>query len=234
VELFSKGQQDEAVALLLELERYGDFVGRMLEVSGWDGDVRAGDLAEQYLGALSLSPALEDYAGKLTSAALASKDALAPQTESLLKAMLALTEPSLDGAKGEFNLELDSVLQSTALAPDAGKQLDALASRLSLPKAVQQKLALEAYYGWLLDLSETVDQQALERCETIRGELGLQDSSVGELYSNTDIDELVLNACGDQLFANDRPFSPDAQAWLLMLERLMLARPGVINTVLQG
>jgi len=99
---------------------------------------------------------------------------------------------------------------------------------------VQQKLALEAYYGWLLDLSETVDKQALERCETIRSDLGLQDSSVGELYSNTDIDELVLNACGEQLFSNERPFAPDAQEWLLMLERLMLARPGVINSVLQA
>ena len=105
---------------------------------------------------------------------------------------------------------------------------------------------------------------------------------MGELYSNTDIDELVLNACAEQcasqiqtsqrftiarlhdctivrlhhrliatsplliiatshhrlarvrLFSNDRPFSPDDQQWLLMLERLLLARPGVINSVLQG
>jgi len=44
----------------------------------------------------------------------------------------------------------------------------------------------------------------------------------------------VLNACGEQLFSNERPFTPDAQEWLLMLERLMLARPGVINSVLQA
>ena len=53
-----------------QLSRYGDFVGKMLEVSGWDGGASATDLAEQYLGALSLSPALEAIAPQLLYSAV--------------------------------------------------------------------------------------------------------------------------------------------------------------------
>ena len=57
---------------------------------------------------------------------------------------------------------------------------------------------------------------------------------MGELYSKTHIDELVLSACCEQMFENDRPFTLDAQMWLFTLERLMLARPSVIHAVLRG
>lgn len=92
---------------------------------------------------------------------------------------------------------------------------------------------MQAYYGWLSDLSETVNREALERCEEVRKRLQLQDSSVGELYTKTGIDELVLEAVLQQLFDEDQP-SDEAKEFVLMLERLMLARPDVATSLLEG
>ena len=119
------------------------------------------------------------------------------------------------------------------LASGGDARLDGRAAELGLPVAVGQKLALEAYYGWLSDLSESVDRPALERAQEVRQRLGLRDSSVGELYSNTAIDEAVLAAALAELFDGDGA-SPEAQQWILMLERLMLARPGVATALLEG
>lgn len=79
-----------------------------------------------------------------------------------------------------------------------------------------------------------MDRAALERCEEMRASLGLQDSSVGELYTNTAIDELVLEACLEQLFDGEVPPSTEAQQWILMLERMMIARPGVATSLLEA
>ena len=99
-ELYAAGKSSEAAALMQRLVSYGGFVGRMLELSGWDGDAAAGDLAEQYLGALTLTPELDNSVdSKLTEL---SKAGLASGDEALLDAMLALSAPGLDAAKATF------------------------------------------------------------------------------------------------------------------------------------
>lgn len=227
-ELFAEGKQSDAVELVRKLVKYGGFIGNMLELSGWDGDKRAGDLAEQYLGALSLSPELESFGCKVSSLV----EGLNTGDESLLAAMLALSAPGLDDAKKQYRAQLEEQLAKGGVT--GSSTLHARASELGLTPAVQQKLALEAYYGWLSDLSENVDRSALERCQEVRQTLRLEDSSVGELYTNTAIDEVVLVACLEQLFENDVPPPPEAQQWVTMIERLMLARPGVAAAVLEG
>ncbi|KAL1523218.1 hypothetical protein AB1Y20_018170 [Prymnesium parvum] len=221
-ELAASGQSDAAGEMVRNVVRYGDFVGRMLELSGWGGGAPAADLAEEYLGALSLAPEMDDQASELSD--LAGKGG-----SSLLRAMLALSAPGLDEAKATFRKELDEVFGGAR-----SDNLNARARKLGLSPALQQKLALEAYYGWLSDLSENVDRAALERCEEMRASLGLQDSSVGELYTNTAIDELVLEACLEQLFDGEVPPSTEAQQWILMLERMMIARPGVATSLLEA
>ena len=67
----------------------------------------------------------------------------------------------------------------------------------------------------------------------MRSALRLEDSAVGELYSNTGIDEVVLSAAIEELYDGDVE-ADGAQAWVLMLERLMLARPGVATALLEG
>lgn len=46
-ELASAGKRGKAVEQIEAVGRYGNFIGRMLELSGWGGDSKAADLAEQ-------------------------------------------------------------------------------------------------------------------------------------------------------------------------------------------
>ena len=57
----------------------------------------------------------------------------------------------------------------------------------------------------------------------MRGCLGLSASSVGELYSNTDIDALVLDKVRESLIKG--PLTAKDRDWLGYIERELLARP---------
>ena len=96
-----------------------------------------------------------------------------------------------------------------------------------------QRLALEAYYGWLTDASETADRAALERSDEVRRCLGVDAAGVAELYANTEIDELVLSACCEAMLKEESPLSSTAAAELAYLERQLSARPGVGAAVIK-
>lgn len=245
VELMSAGSDEAAIALLEQLLSYGSFVGRMLTLSGWDDDAGFGDdaaaaLSERYLGALTIAPDKEAEANKLADVLLA-RGTTGSRAE-LLRSMLALASPELEGAKAKYSARLDAVLASCAKpegvtdSAELSAELADLGAFLGLPEAVQQKLGLETYYGWLLDLSENLSRPVLERASDVRQVLRLNDASVGELYTNTAVDVLVLEKAISQLAdeGGDGRVSSEDESWVLFLERLMLARPGVAIELLGG
>ena len=88
------------------------------------------------------------------------------------------------------------------------------------------------YYGWLADASEKGERQTLESCEAVRETLGVGTAATAELYASTEIDELVLTACCEQMLDVERPL-PQAEAqWLLYLEGQLAARPGTASSVM--
>lgn len=105
-----------------------------------------------------------------------------------------------------------------------------LAEELGLRPSLINRLALDAYYVWLLDSSERGDR-AIESCGAVRQCLGVELAAATELYAFTGIDELVLTARCEQMLNDGRPLSASAQQELAHLDGLMGARPGVANTI---
>mmetsp|Transcript_14755 Transcript_14755/g.43469 ORF Transcript_14755/g.43469 Transcript_14755/m.43469 type:complete len:688 (+) Transcript_14755:2-2065(+) len=230
--LAAAGRDDEATSALLELTGWADLVGSLVQLAGWSGEAPARDLAERYLGALSLEPGLEEAAQRLLSGTGANLASSLP----LLQSMLALGTPSLKAARDDYCSRLDRLLASAQYGESERKALDAAATQLGLPEPLARKLALDAYYGWLLDLTEgfgsrSSDAKAeLERSAELRACLQLEPSAVGELYSNTEIDASVLSACCDALAPGSEY---EAMETMQHLERALDARPGVVAQILR-
>lgn len=130
---------------------------------------------------------------------------------------------------------------------NAREALNSAGSALGLPEPLQRKLALDAYYGWLLDITESFGSAraqapagsskptkprellALEQSAKLRECLQLAPSAVGELYSNTDIDGSVLRAYYEYLAPASAYEVTDT---LQYLERVLDARPGVVAQIL--
>ena len=97
----------------------------------------------------------------------------------------------------------------------------------------RQRLSLDAYYGWLLDLTEKMDVGMLEKVADLRGCLQLYDSSLGELYTETEIDASVVSKCADEFKAGTlrKRLTADARGRLTYIGGELQARPGVVARV---
>ena len=94
--------------------------------------------------------------------------------------------------------------------------------------ALAQRLATEAYYGYLIDASERGDRKALEEAAAVRECFAMDSACVIELYETTEVDELVISAVAD---LEERPLSVAAINGLGYIERQLEARPGVVASV---
>jgi len=239
-QLQSAGDTEGASAKLNEALRYGEYVGSLIQVTGWEASTTpASDLAEQYLGALSMEPGLEAAAQALVRSSLGEDgqiDGLAMEgkaVQAMLRSMLSLSASELDGGKKEYAKRLETVVAAGDYGAIISARLAELGASLGLPEGVRQKLALSALYEWLLDLSEREERAPLEQSGDLIKCLRLSSTSVGELHLNTEIDEVVLSKCTSQLLAEQSPLSADAMSWLQYLSRQLQARAGVLDKVLR-
>ena len=102
----------------------------------------------------------------------------------------------------------------------------------SPPTSPSQKLALDAYYTWLADLSEQMDRKTVEQAAALRSCLQVQRASLVELYSKTAVDQLVLARCCEQLLEERSPLSAPAQQWMVYMEGQLGSVPGTADLVM--
>ena len=132
------------------------------------------------------------------------------------------------------------LVQAGDFGSDAPRALDVASLSLPLQPAVRRKLGLDAYFGWLSDLLEqSADamESGLHAAPQLRSCLQLSDADAGELYTNTDVDLLVLNKCCEQLMAagaalGRTPLSAAALQRLEAAEFDLVARAGILPQVL--
>lgn len=252
------GRTDEAQATLQKLLSYASAYGTMLQAAAWEADsANPDDLAAQYLGALTLDEALEAPARALAEATsgdtlkamlaryLAEYDgAPPPRPRSAPPPNPMARNPAPDrtltrprpsrrtGPSKEYAALLDELISSGGYAGAAVRswqdKLAARAADLGLPAALRQRLSLDTYYTWLLDLTEKMDVGQLEKVSDLRGCLQLYDSSLGELYTETEIDELVLAKVAESFVAGNlrKRLTADQRGRLTYLEAELQARPG--------
>ncbi len=140
--------------------------------------------------------------------------------------------PRRAGPSKEYASLLDELISSGGYAGAAVRswqdKLAARAADLGLPAALRQRLSLDTYYTWLLDLTEKMDVAQLEKVSDLRGCLQLYDSSLGELYTETEIDELVLAKVAESFVAGNlrKRLTADQRGRLTYLEAELQARPG--------
>ena len=251
------GRTDEAQATLQKLLSYASAYGTMLQAAAWEADsANPDDLAAQYLGALTLDEALEAPARALAEATsgdtlkamlaryLAEYDGaprprprcarcqpqwrVTPHPDRRSPAL----PPRRAGPSKEYASLLDELISSGGYAGAAVRswqdKLAARAADLGLPAALRQRLSLDTYYTWLLDLTEKMDVAQLEKVADLRGCLQLYDSSLGELYTETEIDELVLAKVAESFVAGNlrKRLTADQRGRLTYLEAELQARPG--------
>uniref|UniRef100_A0A7S4B3T7 Uncharacterized protein n=1 Tax=Chrysotila carterae TaxID=13221 RepID=A0A7S4B3T7_CHRCT len=236
-----RGNADAATAVLRKTVSYTSYLGELLSKSGWESpSAQPSALVEQYLAALGLS---EDE-GRAAQSLLAEAPAIAAPASNVLRSMLTLSDASLADARKRYIESLDALLKEGDFGAKAGESLQASAD--DLPIGARQKLGLDAYYGWLLDLTEgpepkaaegeapptTPLETALDSAAQLRSCLKLQSISVGELYTNTEVDNLVLSKLSAQLRARAPP-PPAVLERLQNAERALAARPGVLAQVLR-
>ncbi len=230
------GRADAARAALLSIVRFANFFGSMLEVAAVE---RAGlsptELAERFLGALVLPPDLVDAANALAGAAAAGggdgADELEAAASTTLRAMLSLISAEFAEARSRYTRRIESVINGGKFDRGASRELDSLAKQLALPHALSSKLGLDAYYGWLVDLAESMDRRAVSSAREVRACLRVEGAGRVELYANTDVDELVLNAACDELLAQGSPLSPKGVQDIETIEVALEARPGVAAAI---
>lgn len=204
-----------------------------MSVSGGYGETPPIELASRYLGALTLSPEAEREARRLADQ-MANAPPELQSAADLLSSMLCLSDPAYASAREAYTTQLDSIVAAASFDDDAARMLEQRASELGLPFALAQKLALDAYYGWLIDSSERGDRGALERCATVRACLGVRSAAVAELHSNTGVDEIILTAVCEQLLEEESPLSSTGEQTLAYIERQLNARPGVASAIIAG
>eukprot|EP00316_Scyphosphaera_apsteinii_P019981 CAMPEP_0119302848 /NCGR_PEP_ID=MMETSP1333-20130426/4372_1 /TAXON_ID=418940 /ORGANISM="Scyphosphaera apsteinii, Strain RCC1455" /LENGTH=630 /DNA_ID=CAMNT_0007305327 /DNA_START=240 /DNA_END=2132 /DNA_ORIENTATION=+ len=231
----ANGELQLAMQRLQQLYDFSSRLGGMLEQSGWErSGISSSSIVEKYLGALSVGPDLETAAQQLAQAVRNSANDELKAGESSIMSMLALSTPGRDSAKQQYTQRLEAILQAADLSDEVGDSLRALRDSLELPSALCEKLALNAYYDWLLDLSEREERGPLENARAVRNCLQIEESSVGELYTNTDVDELVLSKCCQLLRADQFPLTTEATQWLQYIETQLQARPGLAAQVLRN
>ena len=72
-----------------------------------------------------------------------------------------MTDEGLAAARSEYTKTLDTTMAASDFTDSASSRHASLATSLALPAALTQRLALDAFYGWLLDTSERGDLPAL-------------------------------------------------------------------------
>ena len=227
-DLQAKGNEDAALKELFKVVEYASFIGDVLSVAGIASDeATPSSLAERYLGALSLPPESEKAAQALATAAAKAQ----PDSQTLTNSLFSMSDPALASARSEYAACLDSTIAVSDFSAGASSKHEALAKKLSLPSALESRLSLDAYYGWLLDASERSDKKALEGCADVRSCLGIESAAVLELYANTGIDELVLTSACEAMLQIESPLSTTNAQELAYLEGQLAARPGVGSAV---
>jgi len=222
------GDETAALAEVAKISEYATFLGELFSVAGLAAEeATPASIAERYLGALSMPPEQREAGQALAAAAAAAQ----PADASLMSALFAMDDPALEAARAEYRAALEASVSAADFSSDAAAKHAALASRLALPAALAQRLALDTYYEWLLDASERGDQAALESSADVRASLGADPAAVVELYANTGIDELVLSSCCEQMLAEERPLSTGAAQQLSYLEAQLAARPGLASAL---
>ena len=84
------------------------------------------------------------------------------------QAMLALSSPELARPRERYRSALDEVFAAADFDERASSKLKSLGRVLSMPAALEEKLGLDAYYGWLLDLSEVPSSRSHARTPRLR------------------------------------------------------------------
>ena len=230
--LHAEGKEATALADLATAVQYAQFLGEMMTVSGGYEELPAADLAARYLGALSFTADAEAAALGLASAARSSGPTELAEAAELVSAIFCLSDPAYADARKQYTALLDATIDGKGFDAAATSKLDALAASLSLPPALAQKLAVDAYYGWLVDAGEKGERKALEQCELVRATLRVGAAALAELHANTDVDESILTLIVDELLAEETPLSSAAEQQLAYLERQLGARPGVAGAIL--
>lgn len=232
------GAAQQTVARLL---RFGSFVSEMLEAAGLGGGVTGDAVAQRYLGALCLdTEELEASAQRLAEEGLREGSGATALQEGadLLRAMLALSAPQLESAKQAYASLLERFVATGSFDEEASStrswQDKLQREGGSLPVALRQKLALDAYYSWLSDLAEQMDRGALESAASLRECLQLDGFSVAELYSRTAVDQLALKRCCEQLVEQRKPLPAKSQQAMRFLERELGAAPGTAELVMRA
>ena len=245
-----------AAATLQKLLSYASAYGTMLHAAAWEADsANPDDLAAQYLGALTLDEALEGRrarsakrrratpstrCSRATSPSTTVRQSVRPATRARCQPQWRVTphpdrrSPSLPPRRPKRSTlpRLDELISSGGtLAPPCARGRTSRAARaadLGLPAALRQRLSLDTYYTWLLDLTEKMDVAQLEKVSDLRGCLQLYDSSLGELYTETEIDELVLAKVAESFVAGNlrKRLTADQRGRLTYLEAELQARPG--------
>lgn len=230
-----RSQAEAARASVASLLEYGSFVGQLLEFGSLGDNVAAPRRAEQYLGALCLDTEESEAAAQQLAEEAISRGEVGEDAE-LLKAMLALSAPELEGTKREHAELLEKFVAlgnfDSNNAATRSWQDKLRASAESLPVALRQKLALDAYYTWLADLSEQMDRKTVEQAAALRSCLQVQRASLVELYSKTAVDQLVLARCCEQLLEERSPLSAPAQQWMVYMEGQLGSVPGTADLVM--
>lgn len=142
-----------------------------------------------------------------------------------------MADESLASARSEYLQCLEATAAKGEFTDAAAARHAELATRLSMPPALEQRLALDAYYGWLTDASERGDLEALEGAASVRKTLNVGAPAVAELYAKTEIDDSVLSSAAETLVEDGRPLSTAAMQRLTYLEDQLLARPGLAASV---
>lgn len=106
--LQAEGQLAPALDSVARLLDHAEFVGSLLQISGWeDGSRAANDIAEEYLGAIDLDEGLVKAARDLLKASLTEGRAEGGR-EDLLRSMLALSSPKIEADKRTFSAKVRS------------------------------------------------------------------------------------------------------------------------------
>lgn len=230
--LLQAGQRETALAKVASVASYAAFLGEVLAVTGqYASTFSAKDLAQRYMGALSVAKddgASAAAAAELAAAAVSAGNTDDPAQAELIQALFSLCDPALAGAREQYAAALEGTMASGDFSDAAATRHRERAQALGVPPALAQRLALDAYYGWLLDAAERGDRTTLEGAGRVRDCLEMDNAAVAELYANTGIDELVLGACCD---LEPKPLSVSGANALGYIERQLAARPGVLAPI---
>lgn len=232
-EQLAAGREATALAEVARVADYARYLGEVLAVTGqYAADASPADLASRYMGALGVGGDEDSKVSKEEAAALAAAvaaaDTLDPALADVTEALFSLCDPALAEAREKYASALESTVSSNDFGAAETRKHAEVAGSLGVSPALAQRLATEAYYGYLIDASERGDRKALEEAAAVRECFAMDSACVIELYETTEVDELVISAVAD---LEERPLSVAAINGLGYIERQLEARPGVVASV---